>query len=69
MAEKHGAPESGQLPRVWTRGRKETENRQRASGAKRPWSVQNEMRSVLGRVSTSAARKILDSFNTREIGA
>ena len=24
MAEDHGAPEAGQLPRVWTRGRKET---------------------------------------------
>ena len=26
MAEDHGAPEAGQLPRVWTRGRKETES-------------------------------------------
>ena len=34
MAEDHGAPEAGQLPRVWTRGRKETESRQRVSGAK-----------------------------------
>ena len=33
----HGAPEAGQLPRVWTRGRKETESRQRVSGAKSPW--------------------------------
>ena len=31
MAEDHGAPEAGQLPRVWTRGRKETESRQRVS--------------------------------------
>ena len=29
MAEDHGAPEAGQLPR----GRKETESRQRVSGA------------------------------------
>ena len=36
MAEDHGAPETGQLPRVWTRGRKETESRQRVSGAKSP---------------------------------
>ena len=36
MAEDHGAPESGQLPRAWTRGRKETESRQRVSGAKSP---------------------------------
>ncbi len=36
MAEDHGAPEAGQLPRVWTRGRKETKSRQRVSGAKSP---------------------------------
>ena len=33
MAGDHGAPEAGQLPRVWTRGRRETESRQRVSGA------------------------------------
>ena len=32
----HGAPEAGQLPKVLTRGRRETESRQRVSGAKRP---------------------------------
>ena len=36
MAEDHGAPEAGKLPKVWTRGRKETESRQRVSGAKSP---------------------------------
>ena len=36
MAEDHGAPETGQLPRVWTRGRKETQSRQTVSGAKSP---------------------------------
>ena len=36
MAEDHGASEAGQLPRVWTRGRKETESRQRVSDAKSP---------------------------------
>ena len=36
MAEDHGAPEAGQLPRVWTRGRKETESRQSVSGVKSP---------------------------------
>ena len=34
--EDHGAPEAGQLPRVWTRGRKEIESHQRVSGAKSP---------------------------------
>ena len=36
MAEDHGAPEAGQLPRVCTRGRREIESRQRVSGAKSP---------------------------------
>ena len=36
MEEDHGAPEAGQLPMVWTRGRTETESRQRVSGAKSP---------------------------------
>ena len=34
MAKDHGAPEAEQLPRVWTRGRRETESCQRVSGAK-----------------------------------
>ena len=33
MAEDHGSPEAGQLPRVLTSGRRETESRQRVSGA------------------------------------
>ena len=36
MAEDHGAPEAGQLFNVCTRGRTETESRQRVSGAKSP---------------------------------
>ena len=32
MAEDHGAPKAGKLPRVWTGGRTETESRQRVSG-------------------------------------
>ena len=34
MAEDHGAPETGQLSRAWTRSNRETESRQRASSAK-----------------------------------
>ena len=34
----------------------------------RSWTVQNEMRDVLGRVSTRAAGWILDSANPGEIG-
>ena len=33
MVKDHGTPEAGQLPRVWTRGHKETESHQRVSGA------------------------------------
>ena len=36
MTEDHGAPQAGQLHRVWTRGRRDTESRQRVSGAKSP---------------------------------
>ena len=36
MAEDHGVPQARQLPRAWTRGRRETESRQRVSGAKSP---------------------------------
>ena len=36
MVEDHGAPEVGKLNRAWDRGRRETENCQRASNAKSP---------------------------------
>ena len=32
----HGASETGQLPKVWTRGRRKIESRHRVSGAKSP---------------------------------
>ena len=49
-------------------GRRETESHQRVSGAKsRSWTVQNEMRGILGRVSAGAAGRILDSANFKEI--
>ena len=50
----------------------EVVNRQRvakelAAQRVRSWTVQNEMRDVLGRVSTGAAGRIVDSANPREI--
>ena len=70
MAEDRGAPESVQLPWAWTKGRRETESCQRVSRAKSPcWTVQNEMRGVLGRVSTGAAGRIFDSANPIETRA
>ena len=33
----------------------------------RSWTVQNEMRGVLGRVSAGAAGRVLDSVNSSEI--
>ena len=48
----------------------ETESRQRASGEKVcSWTVQNDMRGVLGRVLTGTARGILNSANPSEIRA
>ena len=69
MAEDHGAPEVGQLPRAWTRGRRDRESSKSERRRVRSWTVQNEMRDVLGRVSTGAAGRIFDSANPREIRA
>ena len=42
--------------------------KERVAPRVRSWTVQNEMRGVLGRVSTCTAGRILDSANPREIG-
>ena len=63
MAEDHGAPEARQLPRTWIRGCRETEGQQRVCS----WTVQKEIRGVLGRVSAGAVGRILDFANPREI--
>ena len=66
MAENHGSPKAGKLSRASTRGRRVA--KERAVQRVRSWTVQNEMRSALGRVSTGAARGILDSVNPRDRG-
>ena len=43
--------------------------KKRAAQRVRSWTVQNEMRDVLGRLSTGAARRILDSANFGELRA
>ena len=43
--------------------------KERAAQKVRSWTVQNEMRGVLGRVSTGAEGRILDSANPTEIRA
>ena len=43
--------------------------KKRATQRVRSWTVQNEMRGVMERVSASTARRIFDSANSREIGA
>ena len=49
MAEDHGSPEAGQLPKAWNRGRKEKRvAKERAAQRVRSWTVQDEMRGVLG---------------------
>ena len=68
MAKDHGAPEARQFPRpgpkVVERQRDATE---RAAQRVRSWTVQNEIRGVLGRVSAGAAGRILDSAKPTEI--
>ena len=68
MAEDHGAPKAGNSPGP----RPEIVERQRAAkerGAQRvqSWTVQNEMRSVLGRVFAGTAGRILDCVNSEEM--
>ena len=59
MAVDHGDPKAGQLRKAWSRGRKETESCLRAAAQRGcSWTVQNEMRGVLGRVS-EALQKVL----------
>ena len=41
--------------------------KERAAQRVRSWTVQNEMRGVLGQVSAGAAGRILDSADSREI--
>ena len=56
MAEDHGAPEAGQLPRTWTRGRRETRvAKKRVAQRVRSWTVQNEMRGVPDLMTMGAA--------------
>ena len=43
--------------------------KERATQRVRSWTVQNEMRDLLGRVSASATARIFDCANPREIGA
>ena len=58
MAEDHGALEVVKKQRV---------AKERAAQRVRSWTVQNEMRGVVGRASTSEAGRILDSANPRKI--
>ena len=70
MLEDHGAPEAGQLPRAWTRIiERQRVTKELAAQRVRSWTVQNEMRGVLGRVSAGAERRILDFANPKEIRA
>ena len=68
MTEDHGAQEAGKLPG----SRPEVVERRRfvkESMAQRvcSWTVQNEMRCVLGRVSAGASGRIFDCADPREI--
>ena len=67
MAGNHGVPGAGQLPKTSTNGRrKKMSCKKREARRIRSWTVQNEMRGVLGRVSAGAAGRILNSANSME---
>ena len=70
MAEDRGAPKAGQFPgpgpEVLQRQRVAKE---RAAQRFRNWTMQNEMRSVLGRVSEGTTGRIFDSAYLGEIRA
>ena len=70
MPDDHGVPEAGQLhkagPKVVERQRVAKE---RAAQRVRSWTVQNEIRGVVGQVSAGAATRILDSANPRKMRA
>ena len=67
MDKNHKAPEAGQLPKAWTRGRKETELPKSEWRKESSWTVQYEMKGVLGQVFAGAAGGILNFANPEEI--
>ena len=67
MSEDHGAPEAGKLKQKVAKRQRVA--KERAAQRIRSWTVQNEIRGVLRRVSTGAAGRIPDSANPREIRA
>ena len=63
-----------QKPGNFSRSGTEVVKRQRVAKERsahrvRSWTVQNEIRGVLGRVSAGAEERILDSANSKEIRA
>ena len=59
MAEDHGAPETGQLPRARLEViKRQRVAKERAAQRVRSLTVQNEMKGVQGRVSAGAAGRI-----------
>ena len=67
MTEDHRAPNAGQLLRFQTRGHRERLPNEQAAQIACCWTVQNEMRSVRCQITAGAARKILDSVDSRQI--
>ena len=55
MAEDHGAPESGQLFRAWTRDRREKKLPKSEQRKEPLWTVQNEMKDVQGWITAGTA--------------
>ena len=70
MAEDHGAPKAGQFPRAWAIDcKRQRVAKEQAAQRVRSWTVQNEMRGALRRVSAGAVGRILDSANPEDTRA
>ena len=67
MAGDHGASETEQLFNDWTRGRREKRVAEEQTAQRvRSWIVQNETRSILGRMAAGAVCRILNFANFKE---
>ena len=69
MAEDHGAPGSRATLQTWTRGRRDRQSPKSEQRRVHSWTVKNEIKGGLGRVSAGAARRILDSAYPEEMRA
>ena len=66
MAEHYGTPKARNSPGPGSEAvERQRVAKERATQKVRSWTIQNEMRGVLGQVSAGAAGRILDSANPK----